>query len=65
MVRSCEHGNEASGPTEGKDFSTGWVMIMSMGWRYVSELRPLVVPQVRYEHWEQWRNDIDTGDILT
>jgi hypothetical protein len=44
----------------------GVMMIMSMGWDYVSELRPLTgllfIPQVIYEHGELRWNDIDRGD---
>jgi len=44
------------------------MMIMSMGWDYVSELRPpmdiLFVPQVIYEHGEPWRNEVDRGKPL-
>jgi hypothetical protein len=40
-------------------------MIMSMGWDYVSELRPPTVhPQVKYEHGEPWWNDIDRGKLI-
>jgi hypothetical protein len=38
---------------------------MSMGWHYVSELRPLMgllfIPQVIYEYGGQRYNDIDSG----
>jgi hypothetical protein len=43
-------------------------MFMSMGWDYVSELRPptglLFIPQVIYEHEEQLRNDNDMWKLL-
>jgi hypothetical protein len=39
---------------------------MSMGWDYVSELRPpanlLFIPQMIYEHGEPWWNDIGRGN---
>jgi hypothetical protein len=44
------------------------MMIMSMGWDYVSGLRPptglLLIPQVIYERGESWWNDIDRGKLL-
>jgi hypothetical protein len=44
------------------------VMIMSMGWDHVSELRPLMglffIPQVIYEHGEPWWNHIDRGKLI-
>jgi hypothetical protein len=49
----------------------GWMykMIMSMGWDYVSELRPrtglLFTPQVTYEHGEPWSNNVDRWRLLT
>jgi hypothetical protein len=43
-------------------------MIMSMGWDYVSELRPqagiFFIPHVIHEHGEPWWNDIDRGKLL-
>jgi hypothetical protein len=43
-------------------------MIMSMGWDYVSELRPptglLFIPHVTYERGQPWWNDIDSGRLL-
>jgi hypothetical protein len=44
------------------------IIILSMGWDYVSEQRPptslLFIPQVIYEHWEPWRNDIHRVELL-
>jgi hypothetical protein len=43
-------------------------IIMSMGFDYVSELRPptglLFIPQVIYEHGDPWWNKIDRGKLL-
>jgi hypothetical protein len=40
-----------------------WFNFMSMGWDYVSELRPptglLFIPQMIYEYGQPWWNDID------
>jgi hypothetical protein len=44
------------------------MMIMSMGWDDVSELRQplglLYIPQVIYEYGEPWWNDIDRDNWL-
>jgi hypothetical protein len=45
------------------------MMIKSMGWDYISELRPptglLFISQVIYEHGEPWWNDcVDRGKLL-
>jgi hypothetical protein len=44
------------------------VIIASMGRDYVSELQSplglLFIPQVIYEHGEQWWNDIDRRKLL-
>jgi hypothetical protein len=50
--------------------TTTTTMIMSMGWNYVSELRPptglLFILQMIYEHGEPWWNDdADRGKIQT
>jgi hypothetical protein len=41
---------------------------MSVGWDYVSERRPptglLLIPQVIYEHGEQWWNNTDREELL-
>jgi hypothetical protein len=45
------------------------VMVISMGRDYVSELWSptglLFIPQVIYEHGEQWWNDVDSVKLLT
>jgi hypothetical protein len=47
--------------------STGMMVLMSMGWDYVSELRPptglLFIHQVIHEHGEWWWNDVDRGKL--
>jgi hypothetical protein len=43
-------------------YNVGWLLSMSMGWHYVSELRPpvrLLFPQIICEYAEQRWNDID------
>jgi hypothetical protein len=44
-------------------------IIMSMGLKYVSELRPptglLFISHVIYEHGEPWLNDVDRRKLLT
>jgi hypothetical protein len=46
-----------------------FMMTISMGWDYVSELRPptglFFTPQVIYEHREPWWNDVGRGKLLT
>jgi hypothetical protein len=52
--------------------TTMWIrallMIMSMGWDFISELRPptdlLFVPQAIHEHGEPWWNDIERGKLV-
>jgi hypothetical protein len=45
-----------------------FIMVMSMGWDHVSELRQPAglsfIPQVIYEHGEAWRIDIDMGTFV-
>jgi hypothetical protein len=47
-------------------FTLMMMMIMSMGWNCVSELRPqtdlLSTPQVIHEHGDPWCNNIDRGN---
>jgi hypothetical protein len=44
------------------------IIIISMWWDYVSDLRQptglLFIPQVIYEHGEPWWNDIDRKKLL-
>jgi hypothetical protein len=46
----------------------GHLMMMSMGWDYVIELRPptglLFIHQVIYEHGEPWWNKMGRGKLL-
>jgi hypothetical protein len=37
------------------------MIIMSMGWEYVSEMQPPTSPQVTHGHGGPWWNDIDRG----
>jgi hypothetical protein len=43
------------------------IMVMSMGWDYISELLPLTdllfIPNVIHEHGEPWWNDINIGKL--